>query len=113
MKMNVYVPSKEHDLGIALGSGIVGLPIENGFVKIYYEGNIYSAVNLHSFKERIQVAGYRMRDRCPTTAFNVVPNDYLVQVGVYDTESQTIFAKDQEAIDQWASKYKHPNKVSA
>lgn len=113
MKMNVYVPANDHNLSIALGSGIVGLPIEDGVVKIYYEGNIYSAVNLHSFKERVQVAAYRMRDRCPTTAFNVVSSDWLLQVGVYDTESQALIIKDQAAIDQWAAKYQNTRQVSA
>lgn len=109
MLVNIYIPNGEKALGVAKGSGIVGIPTENGMVKIYFEGNIYQAVNLHRYRERVMVAAFRMKDRCMTVAFDILPSDELVKVGQYDTETNQFVITSPELLTPWERSYAHFN----
>lgn len=100
--ITIYVPKKNSRIWatIAKGSGIVGGEGEvPGMVVIYYEGNLYNAVNLNSYEERVKCAWGRMRTKYPTTAMAMVPAEELIQIGTLDDHDINI--TDQETLRDW------------
>jgi hypothetical protein len=59
--------------------------VDEGIVKVHYEGNIYNAVNIRTFKDRCMLAAGRARDNYPTTSFMAVPTHDLIVVGTYSS----------------------------
>lgn len=106
MLVTVYVPKDIK--GIASGSAVVGMAgseCNDGLIRIYYEGNIYGACNLHSMIDRLLVASYRLRDKAPTTAFMNVRAESLVKVGQFDLDSKTVNIDDSELFQSWVGSY--------
>src|SRR3546814_14322769 len=69
VKANIYVPrcGSAAERIVASKSAIVGRPKANTeFVHCYFEGNLYGAVNLERFADRLGAAADRMRDAYPT-----------------------------------------------
>lgn len=93
---------------IARGSGIV--MIDNPHMDlsiIYYEGNIYDAVNLTKLEDRIVCAAGRAHTRYPTSAMMGVTTDQLDDfetVGQCDPENGYSVSLDPEKeaiIKEW------------
>jgi hypothetical protein len=85
MSIAVYVPKGAARWLIARGSGVVGSrrgPTER--VTIDYEGNLYGAVNLACYANRVARAYYRHATDYPTVARAYVPPEELLQVGWYE-----------------------------
>jgi hypothetical protein len=79
----VYVPAGDDPAvtSIPAGAGIVGEPVGDGDVTIYFE--VAGAVNTRTFAQRVRIAYERMTDRAQTTKARLVPRDALVPVGTY------------------------------
>lgn len=85
----VYVPTEPASpstAGIDAGSGIVGRPIGEGRVLVYYEGNRFNAANVVTFADRCNVAHGRFATAAPTVARALVPVDDVVRVGTFHRE---------------------------
>lgn len=103
----VYVPTPDSWLRrtIKKGSGIVGQ--DSGVADtthVYYEGNLYGAVNIVTFEDKLYTAWGRMSRRYPTVAQANVPNENLIQVGWFDTQAKTfqVLGEDEKKLlDDW------------
>lgn len=99
----VYVPVGQA-LTIREGSGIVGTLQENGRVMIDYEGNLYGAVNIVTFADRVHHAWGRHSVHYPTVARALVPTDAVARVGWYDPEAGVVDLdgpEDEAALSAW------------
>jgi len=111
MLVNVLIPNPEHSLigcDIAIGSAIVAGEYQDDARRVYYEGNIYGACNMHEFEDRLLVASYRLKDKAPTTSFTVdfgPDSNQFIQVGQYDLTTKVLSVSDQESLDKWVSGY--------
>ena len=85
------MPHPESDLARELikGSAIVGLPIPQGAIRIYYEGNVIRAANLQLYRARAAQAASRMLHNYPTgyrtrAREDIDPRE-LVEVGTIES----------------------------
>jgi hypothetical protein len=98
----VVVPNAEHVLqvssSIAPGSGIVAFRVEEAPTKLvlYYEGNIYDAVNLRAFQQRVHQSYGRMTARYGTIAQSMLPAEWFTVVGAYSPEKLEIDEMDPD-----------------
>jgi hypothetical protein len=90
-RLTVYIPHPESRLctELAKGSAIVGLPISQGAIRIYYEGNVIGATNLGLYRARAAQAASRMLHNYPTgyptrAREDVDPRE-LVEVGTIES----------------------------
>ena len=96
LSLNLYVPHPESRLCTALarGSAIVGLPLNTGLIRIYYEGNVIGAQNLKRYRDKaIQAAGrmlHRYPAGYPTRAREDVDPREVVEVGAIDAKTSQI-----------------------
>jgi hypothetical protein len=92
-RLCLYVPHPESRLctELAKGSAIVGLPLDTGLVRIYYEGNVIGADNLKRYRDRaIQAAGRMLHNYpvgYPTRAREDVDSREVVEVGTIETKT--------------------------
>lgn len=95
----VHVPTQPSHLDLVTGaSGIVtdGVVVD-GRLHAYYEGNLYNAVNLRRWVDRVACAAERLLTAYPTTArVSVAPTDLSV-VGQYDPVTGSVVLLDTEA----------------
>lgn len=92
MKFSVFVPLKGTYLSdlVAAGSAIIkARSIGDNRVLVYYEGNVYGAENINRFEDKCMVAAGRAKDRYPTTAMTATALSELIDIGIYDLESNT------------------------
>ena len=105
MQLPVYCPkpSSPFARAIAAGSGIVGDPnrSHDGLILVYYEGNLYGAVNMQKYSERVLHAADRLATRYPTIACQYIPADQLKAIGTYDRGSKGFALSDPEALRAW------------
>jgi len=91
-KLSIYLPKPDTliDRLLAPGSGIVGEAHSAG-VLLHYEGNIFDAVNLRRYEDRLKQAAGRLVARYPTRAMLVLPASEVAEtmlvVGEYDAEN--------------------------
>jgi hypothetical protein len=91
--LRLYVPHPESRLctDLAPGSAIVGLPLADSTVRIYYEGNTIGASNLRRYRERcVQAAGrmlYEYPRGYPTRARADVEALQVVEIGTIESRS--------------------------
>jgi len=96
LRLNVYLPHPESRLctSLARGSAIVGLPLNTGLIRIYYEGNVIGAQNLKRYRDKaIQAAGRMLHGYpagYPTRAREDVDPREVVQVGAIDAKTYRI-----------------------
>ena len=96
LRLNLYVPHPESRLCTALarGSAIVGLPLNTGLIRIYYEGNVIEAQNLKRYRDKaIQAAGRMLHGYpagYPTRTREDVDARELVEVGAIDAKTYEI-----------------------
>jgi len=90
-RLTLYIPHPESRLctQLAHGSAIVGLPLANGQIRIYYEGNVIGATNLGLYRARAAQAASRMLHNYPTgyptrAREDVDPRE-LVEVGTIES----------------------------
>lgn len=72
------------------GSGIVGEAVSPTQLEIYYEGNLYGAINMRTWADRVYQAAARRRERAPTVARMIVRRDDYVAVGTIDMQSRSV-----------------------
>jgi hypothetical protein len=95
----IYVPRPGHPelAHIDPGSAIVGVPLDDGRVAIYYEGNRYGSASMERLADRMAQAAARLRFDYPTVAKARVPSESLVQVGRYDGVEGRVEVSDRDA----------------
>lgn len=120
MKLNVLA-AKDHStldvLNIAKGSAIVAIPTDDPTImRLYYEGNLYGATNLHNLAERVIVAAGRAAQRAPTVAFLMLPTDDVlnrfVVAAEVDTQSYGVHVNDVDAYMNIQADYDRRIKAS-
>jgi hypothetical protein len=95
-RLTVYIPHPESRLCSELehGSAIVGLGLEDGCVRIYYEGNVIEAENLRRYREKAAQAASRMLHNYPvgypTRAREDVDPRELVEVGTIEPRTNRL-----------------------
>src|SRR5438067_2280820 len=105
--LNLYVPHPESRLCTALarGSAIVGLPLNTGLIRIYYEGNVIGAQNLDRYRDKaIQAAGRMLQSYpagYPTRAREDVDTREVVEIGVIDAKTYRIDISAMPADLSW------------
>ena len=99
----VIVGSQPAKLPIAAKSGVVGRPsdISPLAVDLWYEGNLYGAVNLGRYVERVRQAAGRMEQNYPTVAHMTAAEFMVVQVGEYDAEADEVLVTDPTRLAAW------------
>lgn len=104
MILPLFVPRRPGLAGIAPGSAIVGRPpTQDGHIHCYYEGNLYGAENLRTYRERAYMAAARLRDRAATVAQVRLPSDDLTAVAGYDLDKLAIVEPtDLQALMDWS-----------
>jgi hypothetical protein len=90
---------------IVKGSAIVGKSLdENGFV-IYYEGNLFKAANIITFEDKAMLAAGRMEEHYPTVAKMYCQSIDLINVGHFESATNTFTANDIpqaiQALSDW------------
>lgn len=96
--------------GIVNGSAIASLSLDET-VKVYYEGNVYGAVNLHDYTQRLYCAAGRALTSAPTTAFIVLSRDEyernFYEVGTVSViaEKMAVTYSNEIAVKNWAQRY--------
>jgi hypothetical protein len=98
--IRVYVPTTT-DTGILPGSGVVGQPQDDGQVLVYYEGNVYNAINLQTFEDRCKHAADRLRTNYPTVAKALLPADQLLDIGECDEFGVVLTARGVGLVPGW------------
>ena len=89
----IYIPHPESRLctELAKGSAIVGLPVGQGAIRIYYEGNVVGASNLELYRARAAQAASRMLHNYPngypTRAREDVDPRELIEVGTIESRT--------------------------
>ena len=92
-RLNLYIPHPESTLctELAPGSGIVGLPLANGAIRIYYEGNTIGAHNLGHYREKCVQAAVRMLHDYPrgypTRARADVDAREVIEIGTIESRN--------------------------
>jgi hypothetical protein len=105
--MPVYVPAPTSPLRhtIRRGSGIVGVPHADGFVRIDFEGGIYEQAEMRRYANRVLHAAGRARANYPTVARALVRADELVEVGVWNDDLGRVLphptADAVRALTEW------------
>lgn len=87
---------------IKCGSAIVGFMIEAGHYRVCYEGNLYGAENLKTFKDRAIVAYGRLTQNAPTIARSMVDEHEFEVVGKMSKGSFEIVLTP--ALLEWMSR---------
>lgn len=83
--------------------------VKTGFTQIYYEGNLYDAVNLRTYNERIQCAAGRAYHNYPTIAMTILFKADLsnfITVGRCNPENNyqiEFFSAQNNVVNEWLS----------
>lgn len=106
--LGIFVPRDEADIdtgplaGIRRGSAIIGRPTDGGVLDVSFEGNIFDAVNLRRYAERVASAYDRLRSNYPTVARRSVPSYLLTWVGAWDHEhGRVLLGWQSGALIRW------------
>ena len=90
-RLTLYIPHPESRLctELAHGSAIVGVPLAELAIRIYYEGNVVGASNLETYRARAAHAASRLLHNYPTgyptrAREDVDPRE-LVEVGTIES----------------------------
>lgn len=105
MQLSIVIPAAEAARThpslryIRPGSGIVLREREHAILD--FEGNLYGAENLRTYRERLMHAAGRARDNYPTVARTFLDSvEDLVFVGTYDTDTWTaVFSTNSDAAE--------------
>ena len=98
----IYVPGEDRGISfIAERSGIVGRA-RGMWVDVWYEGNLYGAVNLEGWIEKVACAAGRLQDGYPTRARAAVPAEWVRRVGWYDLQTGVAHLEDVDGAAEWS-----------
>ena len=106
LTLRLYVP-RLTALGIAPGSGVVGLPVMSDLVNIYYEGWIHGQHRSDKWTRRgrwesgVFHAADRMVTAYPTVAHKMVRHVDVHQIGTYNPSTGAITITDETALTDW------------
>lgn len=96
-RLAVYVPNPDASERAGLSvrsidpkSAIVGVPLGDRSIHIYYEGNRHGASNMDTFADRAYFAASRLSQRYPTVAQTIVRPRAIERVGWYYRDQQRI-----------------------
>ncbi len=108
MKFTVYIPRKSSRLAniVAPASAIVKSKlISDTSAMVYYEGNVYGAENINTFEDKCLLAAGRAKDRYPTTALTIAPLDDVIDVGVYDLDTNEFHLDENyhDLFNEWVN----------
>ncbi|WP_394222595.1 hypothetical protein [Alteromonas gracilis] len=108
MKFTVYIPRKNSRLAdiVSPASAIVkSRTISDTSVMVYYEGNVYGAENIKTFEDKCSLAAGRAKDHYPTTALTIVPLEEVIDIGVYDLETNAFHLDENfhELFNEWVT----------
>lgn len=107
---SLFIPllwnSSSPDPTFAKGSAIVGFTdpqddLNDGMVKLDFEGNLYGAQNLMLFRERALHAWSRQAYNYPTSARTLFPRKDLQEIGTLDAQGQITWL-DKDLASQWS-----------
>ena len=105
---------------IAQGSAIVAAPmgVTGDYVKVYFEGNLYRAINQHQYEERLVCAWGRLVFRYPTIAMMGHSMAEFIDrydvVGVFDGKrSRLILGHEDRLIEVQKAYIEHWSRPSA
>jgi hypothetical protein len=107
LMLGVYVPRGPHreTAHIVPGSAIVGTNERYGpardRLRVYWEGNLYGAVNLRTPEDKLRCAAGRLVASYPTIAQGTVPAEALALVGVYHYGSHQLDVVDPARWRAW------------
>jgi hypothetical protein len=108
---DVFVPAEGRLDSIAPGSAIVGeltnAELHDGrrLVQVYYEGNLYGAMNMDTYEGRMVIAADRLSVHYPTIAQRLVPVDDLICIGTWCHETQTLDVEEPELLEAWKAQH--------
>lgn len=102
----LYVPALGSSLSrtLARGSAIVSDANEaprDGLVVIYFEGNIFGAVNLVEYPDRVLNAAGRLRENYPTSAMQGAYLSDLVAIGTFHYPTRGLLIENRAALQEW------------
>ena len=97
----IWVPAEGAVRTVRRGSAVVSSQPadEFGRVIVDVEGNLYGAVGMEVFANRVLHAWDRQKERYPTVARMVVPVDKLQRVGVFDVAAGRVRLDDPLAVE--------------
>ena len=106
---DVFVPAVKASpevARLARGSAIVSLQDERGHAEgrrlCYFEGNVFGAVNMNTFPDKLTCAAGRAVEQYPTMAKGFFDPDDLVLVGTYDYAfHQFSVTGNRDALNAW------------
>ncbi len=78
-------PGTWADERIAKDSGVVGI-VRGKYVDVSYEGNLYRAIGLEKWEQRVMHAADRLATGYPIVARRTMPFDQFEKLGVVDQE---------------------------
>lgn len=99
-KLYVPAPDTPYRTIIKPGSGCVGTNYGMGRIELYYEGGIYSQVNVRTFEEKVFHAWSRCVYRASTSAIVALDEGQLIEVGDVHSDG-TFTVTDQVELDAW------------
>lgn len=99
---------KTHTFNIAAGSGVVAKEVQEGFMDVYFEGNLYGASNMQTIEERIYQAASRLFNKYPTVARMRLPKsivlEYFDEIGQIDSRYNIVINRQSKRLlDKWLS----------
>jgi hypothetical protein len=68
---------------------------------VYFEGNMYGALNLGRYIERVSCAWGRMANKYPTAAMIAIARDHLIKVGEFESNTKTLRIDNADALAKW------------
>lgn len=100
----VYVPRPDSTLSVELaeGTGIVGTPLADpAAILIDFEGNLYDAVNIVTFADRVHHAAERHTSNYPTIARRMALVADLIEVGEFNGEMVLVYPDRFADLARW------------
>lgn len=103
--LKVYVPTLTAPIRktIVPGSAIVsrGTPDKDGYLLVYFEGNIYNSPAMRRFSQRVLHAAGRLVTRYPTIALANIKRDDMMPIGLYWTVPPRLKIEDYLTLEEW------------
>lgn len=108
LNLTVYIPTDPLVASmVAPGSALVGLPMGDGRVLVYYEGWIHGAAQYADLDARgkweggLDHAASRMVTNYPTSALMSPKAETLTAIGTYNPVTRTVVVDDEESLEGW------------
>jgi len=107
MKFTVYVPRKGSTISkiVEPKSAIIkSRMVSDDLALVYFEGNSIRASNINTFEDKCMLAAGRARDKYPTIAKACVDIADVIDVGVYDLDTNQIHIDENyhDLFHEWA-----------